>query len=89
MSINEQALERLTHSRMNGANVATIFKLLAEAAQVAPTDATLSMTLRFQRPEDVIKEGDLFPAITLSLHPAATITPINGNNLPPDNASPQ
>jgi hypothetical protein len=69
MQVNEAALGRLTHSRMNGVQVAAIFKLLAQAAEIAPKDATLSMTLRYQQPADEIKEGDLFPCITLSLQP--------------------
>lgn len=86
MQINEQALTRLTHSRMNGANVAMIFKLLAEAVEIAPQDATVSMTLRFQQPEDPVKKDDLFPSITLSLQPASSFS--YGNDSPPDNASP-
>lgn len=90
MQINEQSLTRLTHSRMNGANVATIFKLLAQAAEIAPKDATLSMTLRFQQPEDEVKEDDLFPSITLSLQPSSSFSPVidDGNTSATDNANP-
>lgn len=84
MQVNDAALSRLTHSRMNGSQVATIFKLLAQAAEYAPKEAVLSMTLRYQHPTDEIKEGDLFPCITLSLQPPVQTTPIDGNDLPAD-----
>lgn len=75
VQINAEALRRIEEARFSGRGVAAIFELLFGAAKFVP-GTTMSTTIGYQRPEDVIEEGDLFPMITFTLQPANKLTPI-------------
>lgn len=77
--IHPESLQRLAEARMSGQGTAEIFKMLANAAQLVP-DAQVSVSLGFQKPEDVYQEGDMVPLITLTLQPAVKITPLTESN---------
>lgn len=68
MQINESALQRVRSAQLRGEGVALIFEMMAKL--VAEGAAAAEFTLGYQKPEDVIQEGDLVPVIVLALRPA-------------------
>jgi hypothetical protein len=84
MRLNPAAIERLAGSKMSGEGTANIFKLLAQAALLAPAGASMSFSLGFQQPGDEYQPTDLFPVITLTLVPPSEISTVDGNTVQPD-----
>lgn len=72
--INEAAVGRLNSAQLSGEKFLALFRMLAQHPACQETGGVVSFHLGYQQPEDEIKPGDLFPSITLSLHPPAEIT---------------
>lgn len=73
MRINPEALRRVAESKPTGPGLATIFEHLLDALEISGDSAVLSMSLDYQKPEDIIQKGDLIPVISFSLRPATYV----------------
>ena len=76
MQLNKAALDRIRASKINGDSIAKMFEMLANAPVIG---ASVSFTVGWQQPDDVIADGDLFPNLTFTLRTPAVIQPINGS----------
>lgn len=78
MPINNAALDRIRESKITGDSLAKLFEMLAQAP--VPAGASVSFNLGWQQPGDAIADDDLFPTLSFTLRPPATIQAINAES---------
>lgn len=75
MRINPAALQRIIESGISGEHVAAFFQTIASTPHIS--GATLALSLSFQKPGDVISEGDFIPTLIFNLRPPVNMEESN------------
>jgi len=68
MEINQQALDAICGSAINGPNLAALFKKMAAGIETVDSPSGL-LILSYIDPKSLPEEGELVPTLTLALKP--------------------
>jgi len=74
MPIHRPTFDRLRAAKVSGHGLATILERMAAGIEAFGA-ATSQLQLDWQQADDEVREGDLLPAVTLSLRPAIAPPP--------------
>lgn len=74
MKVTPESIARLAGATFTAETVCRVFGFMEAQCEALGANTT-SFSFDFQKPEDIVKPGDLIPVLTLSLRPATPNAP--------------